>query len=874
MLGLEIFKRFQKKTLAISPTMIVRDQWVERLADFLPAESSADEWCSHSLTQPSLFTTTTYQGLYSFEKRFSKAKAEASCVSQQYESLQAWFKHHDIQLLILDEAHHLKAAWWDVLMKLISDSDDLIIVSLTATPPYDASSAEWSRYMELCGPVDEEISIPELVRSKSLCPHQDYIWMVKTDERNVSSLNRQQTQLKQFIQQLTEHHELLYLLQLHHWLDPQHPPNTRDLLYHLDECLALLALLKQQGQSLPDYLLTSLGKTSEEIETMDVFDWEVLLQSFIDGQHYPAVEPVNAFRETLSSLLRGKHFLRQRRVSLDNTARKLQAFNKTQERIKGCFDIVTVEHATRQEWMRLVVLADYIRDEKYQLSLDGLEAPTGCYPIFHYFIHHLEPSLAAKTALLTGRLSVVHRSLLSKLAKVLPQGQEVSSIDYSEHLNFVVLTMPSQVLSAAFTALHKSGDLHVLIGTRALLGEGWDAPHVNSLILATQTGAYVTTNQLRGRAIRLDPEDTLKTASIWHIIAVAPDMTNNKLIFNDLNRRFKTFAGIHANELQIESGIERLVFADGDFDETSSFAQRSNQLMINRLEDDVFNLQARWQNALEKVEKHVFQLGLQMELSSSRQWQHLTYAFSNKQSGFLSTLTSPLGMSASTFGLLAPIGLAISAGAGHVATALAGLGGAGLALLLTKIGKDVAWNRYFSKTPQTSTRYSNIQAPSAGAEELATMQSFAQIVLDALRDTGQISTTHTENNAANEITVTELKAGYFRFSLNDFTRQENDTFLTGLSQLLEPIRQPRYILTLAKQPKANQIIPVPHILGNNKKNAVAFATRWNHHFPTAKTQAMLHWTATPEGQRYLLKARVAAHDDKEDAEISLIDRWE
>ena len=154
------------------------------------------------------------------------------------------------------------------------------------------------------------------------------------------------------------------------------------------------------------------------------------------------------------------------------------------------------------------------------------------------------------------------------------------------------------------------------------------------------------------------------------------------------------------------------------------------------------------------------------------------------------------------------------------------------------------------------------------------MQSFAQIVLDALRDTGQISTTHNEDDASNEITVSELKAGYFRFSLNDFTRQENDTFLTGLSQLLEPIRQPRYVLTLASQPKAHQIIPVPHILGNNKKNAVAFATRWNHHFPKAKTQAMLHWTATPEGQRYLLKARVAAHDDKEDAEISLIDRWE
>ena len=244
-IGLEIFKRFHLKTLAISPTMVVRDQWMERLTDFLPAGQSSSDWCSRDLTQPTLFTTTTYQGLYSFDKRLNQSEQPQK---KAYTCLKTWITHHQIKLLILDEAHHLKAAWWDVLMKLAQSADDLIIVSLTATPPYDANVTEWSRYMELCGPVDEEISIPELVRSRSLCPHQDYIWMVKTDERNVSSLNRQQAQLKQFIIDLTHHHELLYLLQLHDWLDPEHPADTKAALYHLDECFALLSLLKQQQQ--------------------------------------------------------------------------------------------------------------------------------------------------------------------------------------------------------------------------------------------------------------------------------------------------------------------------------------------------------------------------------------------------------------------------------------------------------------------------------------------------------------------------------------------------------------------------------------------------------------------------------------------------
>ena len=938
-IGLEIFKRFQLKALAISPTMVVRDQWMERLSDFLPEGCSSSGWCSRSLTQPDLFTTTTYQGLYSFDKRLNKLPHNQD--SPQDICLKTWFKQHEIKLLILDEAHHLKAAWWEVLMRLVEDCDDLIIVSLTATPPYDASVTEWTRYMKLCGPVDEEISIPELVRSRSLCPHQDYIWMVNTDEKNVSSLNRQQEQLKKFIIDLTNHHELHYLLQLHDWLDLDHPPDVKAVLYNLDECFALLGLLKQQQQTLPSTLLTILEKSADDIQAMDVFDWEVLLQSFIDGQHYPKAVPVKTFRETLATLLRNKHFLKHTRVRLDNSARKLQAFNKTQERVKGCFDIANVEYASRQEWMRLVVLADYIRDEKYQLALDGLEAPTGCYPIFHYYIHHLDPALAGKTALLTGRLSIIHRDLLSKLAVRLPKDVELASIPYSEHVDYVVLLIPSQYLSVAFTALHKTGDLQVLIGTRALLGEGWDAPHVNALILATQTGAYVTTNQLRGRAIRIDPEDDLKTASIWHIIAVAPDMTHNELIFQDLNRRFKTFAGIHASELQIESGIERLVFAEEEYNEavatndsnsSSSFAHRTNQLMINRLEDDVYNLQARWQNALEKVEKHVFQLGLQVELSKSRQWQQLTYVFTEKaqrltkryrffdalwpskeiepmqdtfqqRQGLLVRPWPRRTVQASAIGLLSGVGLSITMGFSPFIMALTGVGGIGLALLSTALAiasanhsaEMVRLERNYEvavanleavrrqSSLNDSTEYEALEPCELNSvvpterpipSEQGTLRLFAEVVLNALRDSGQIHTQKNEALEADEVTITQIKPGSFRFSLNGFTRQENDTFLTGLSQLLEPIRQPRYVLVLAENPEAHQIVPVPHILGSKKKNASAFADRWNQIFSPKKNMAILHWTATPEGQRYLLKARVAGHDDIEEIAINLIDRWE
>ncbi|CAA6826457.1 MAG: Unknown protein, partial [uncultured Sulfurovum sp.] len=487
-MGLEIFNRYGLKTLAISPTLVVQNQWLDRLKDFL-SDGKVPSWSTTTLETPKYFTSTTYQGLFAFDKRLSGAKEED--IEAQYETLSHWFEEHEIGMLILDEAHHLKAAWWKVLMRMVESSKDLIVVSLTATPPYDASALEWSRYQQLCGEVDEEISIPELVRSHSLAPHQDYIWMVKTDDKNISSYQRYKENLNKFIESLYEHKELQYLLSLHYWLNEDYEIVNNELLINLDECFALLGLLKHNNQELPLHVLKALDIKASDVHDISVYGWEKLLQSFLEGEHYPKVKPVQQFQETFKTFLDSKHLLRYGKVSLDNSQKKLKAFNKTQERIKACFDIAKLEYKYRASWTRLVVLADYIRDEKFQLSLDGLEAPAGAYPIFHYFIHHLEENLAHGVVLLTGRLSIMNEALIEPLAYLLPshvklEYEAFKAAKLKKGMKYVVLKTASPHLVSAFTQLHKEGKISTLIGTRSLLGEGWDAPHVNALILATQ----------------------------------------------------------------------------------------------------------------------------------------------------------------------------------------------------------------------------------------------------------------------------------------------------------------------------------------------------------------------------------------------------
>lgn len=843
-IGLEIFKRLRYKTLAIAPTTVVRNQWIERLNDFLPDEDCHPNWTSTDLYRPKLLTSATYQGLFSFDKRISSAKGDDD-IQKQYESIKTWLREHDIGLLILDEAHHLKAAWWKVLIKLVAASNDLIIVSLTATPPYDASSLEWSRYQQLCGPVDEEISIPELVRSNSLCPHQDYIWLVKTDQKNISALQKQQSKLDEFVESLQYHHELNYLLQLHDWLQDDATLDAKLLIEALDECFALLGLLKLNRQTLPPRLLKLLSLKAEDIEEITVFGWQVLLQSLIKGDQYPTAEPVQAFQQELARILRNQHFLKHRRVSLDNSQKKLKNFNKTQERIKACFDIANVEYAARQNWMRLVVLTDYIRDEKYQLSLDSLEATTGAYPIFHYYIHHFEDSIAPKIALLTGRLAIIHQSLLSALADQLPQTVELVFSTYSQNPNYVVLSMSTDVLSIAFTKLHQHGQLMILIGTRGLLGEGWDAPHVNALILATQTGAYVTTNQLRGRAIRIDPHDELKTSSIWHIIATVPDATYNKFILKDLHRRFKTFAGIHATELRIESGIERLALNDEELLKTdiTNLIEQSNQLTIKRLQDDIYNLQARWQNALEKADKHVFQPGLHMGVTPEKHRNNLSSFIARiqkKHSRQNQYAYVSLGSAACIMLILSLAGV-IPAYSGII-------GGLGLGGLLYFISK------FFKKTGKDTSYYP---------------YKFAEITLAALHRSGAIL----KSPETSSITITEVAQGYCRFTLNGYLRRDNDIFLTALSQLLEPIQQARYLLVLKPNPSLDDIFPVPHILGGKKANAEIFVNIWKQYLPEFKKIQLIS-TLKPEGRALLLKIKAKNYREQDEGDIRLIERWE
>jgi len=113
---------------------------------------------SRDLRQPRQFNINTYQGVFA---AVGELGVEAVC--QRLSSA-------GVRMLVFDEAHHLRKEWWKVLFALKKKLGEPHILALTATPPQDVPQVEWNRYIKLCGPVDEEISIPELVAERMRRP--------------------------------------------------------------------------------------------------------------------------------------------------------------------------------------------------------------------------------------------------------------------------------------------------------------------------------------------------------------------------------------------------------------------------------------------------------------------------------------------------------------------------------------------------------------------------------------------------------------------------------------------------------------------------------------------------------------------------------
>ena len=605
-IGSELIARFGNPALVLVPTVTIREQWVDRIQTaFLENEQKISDIVSQNLKEMKALTIVTYQA---FHSAMNQLQSQEDGEAEDFVGfdLLASLRAQKVATLCLDECHHLRNEWWKSLEVFRKQYGQLQVISLTATPPYDSEPELWERYIRMCGEIDQEITVPELVKEDTLCPHQDFVYICSPTAEESEHLRQFEDRKWEYIHQLLVNPDFQALVSGSKVLKGD---ISFDALLEDPKYLsAILIYMYSQGLTIPDSLENLLG--AKRLPQVNSYWLELLLQSVL-YQTPDWYEDSNGFREKLESELKARGLIEQRQVSLVKSKSRDKILNQSLGKLSGIADIFLTEYKSMGQDLRQLVLADYIRKDfaTYLGDNQATISQLGVLPYFESIRRKAqEQEIPVSLAVLSGSVVILPTDVAAELKEFLPQVPlSFSSIGHLDQNDYVQVSFPSSAkgIVAAVTEFFQRGRIQVLVGTKSLLGEGWDAPCVNSLILGSFVGSFMLSNQMRGRAIRIWPGHPEKTSNIWHLVAVQaqalitlpgeePRPESNQDL-QTLSRRMEHFLGLAYNQESIETGLDRLDFPKPPFKkkQISEYNER-----VKSLSKDRAGLRLKWQEAL------------------------------------------------------------------------------------------------------------------------------------------------------------------------------------------------------------------------------------------------------------------------------------
>lgn len=603
-LGIELMVRFGEPALVLAPSITIREQWVARIAEaFLVDGQQAEDYLSQDLKQPKLITVATYQALHSAMTRYKGNEEEDNeeiKISEEVDysdfDVINTMKSAGIRVLCLDECHHLRSEWWKALEEFKGGLGNPKIIALTATPPYDSTPALWERYMNMCGEIDEEITIPELVKEGSLCAHQDFVYFNYPTDEEQEQIAQFKERSSRMYEKLMQSEELAQCVRSHAAL--QGRVDGDKLLENPSYFAAFFIYLKAKQIAVPANLQRLLGAKS--LPAMEPKWLELLLQGVLyeDADSYGCTKE---YREELENSLKAAGLIEKRRVSFTVNANLEKLLLTSKGKCSSIRDIVAHEYQNMGKNLRLLVLTDYIRKE-YEKAVGRPEENVislGVLPFFEQLRREHPDKDGLRLGILCGTIVVIPAEARAALEEIVGESGKMtfSAVGALDETDYVKVTAvgDNHFLTGAVTDLFTKGYMQVLIGTKSLLGEGWDSPCINSLILASFVGSFMLSNQMRGRAIRVFKEQPDKTSNIWHLVCISrgEDIGED---FALLKRRMEHFLGLHYTENVIETGIERLsMIQKPPYNEEKVQAMNTQMLALS---DERSSLKERWNKAL------------------------------------------------------------------------------------------------------------------------------------------------------------------------------------------------------------------------------------------------------------------------------------
>lgn len=607
-LGLELIRRLGSPCIVLSPTTAIRQQWGERFKDlFLDNNEDFTFFFSSDLHNIKLLNSVTYQALYTAIDKISVN--DDGDIDYSDMDIFSTMREFGIKTVCLDEAHHLKNEWQKALEKFISALDkDVKIISLTATPPYDSEGSEWSRYMNICGEIDEEIFVPELVSQNTLSPHQDYVYFNYPTESEIESFRAHKERASIAVEELGS---LDLFSQVCKSLNAEQDYEV--LFSDPEKYIALATLLRYYGFEIDKKLIRALT-AKRGLPFFKMQYAETAIQFLLNGDLITEEQ-----KAEIVSVLKNHSVYEKKKVALDLNERLKKTLISSVGKLDSIKNIAKNEVAVMGDRLRMLVLTDYIKKEN--LSKIVSSENFNSVNIVSIFETLRREGLGVNIGVLSGSLIILPKTI--DLSAIKHKKENIPDTDYC-----IVEFSGAIHHSVDYVGkLFEEGKIQILVGTKSLLGEGWDSPCINSLILASFVGSFVLSNQMRGRAIRIYKNDPEKSANIWHLVTFEPeylfkDKTTERISayikedykelhsydYDILKRRFDSFMGPNYTTGTIESGIERITLIQPPYDKNG--IERINEEMI-KLSAERSEVKNKWRG---EVADGSFAVGVETDI--------------------------------------------------------------------------------------------------------------------------------------------------------------------------------------------------------------------------------------------------------------------
>lgn len=859
-LGLEVALRINKPTLVLAPTLAIRNQWIQRFCELFLQTNQTPDWISKDIHNPKFLTVVTYQGLHAAcsnqktddqedTEDFSEEIPEQKLINAQFQIIVEKLKQQKIKTIVVDEAHHLKNEWWQTLTKVKNELQPTI-VGLTATPPYDVSAAEWMRYTELNGAVDTEISIPELIKEGDLCPHQDCVYFSFPTPQEREAIDKIYQRINSLYEELLTDTTLYNAIVQHpFWTDTI---RQQELIYsNLSNYSACLIYLNANNFKIPKIHREMIGDTDFDIPPMN-YEWmEILLNFYLysNDTHFQSFEK---HRTKLENQLKNAGVIEKKQINFSYNKRISEYITSSISKFESIQQIVHFEYQQLRNQLRMVILSDYIRREFYTSnSENNLELnKLGVIPIFEKLRRNNENNI--KIGVLTGSLIIIPKEALPNFS------QKASQYDISEiktevvpfDANYLQIYQTEQLkheIIHIITQIFQEGDIEVLVGTKALLGEGWDAPAINSLILASTVGSFVLSNQMRGRAIRTQKDNPHKTSNIWHLASINSFVNDKGADYQMLKRRFKSFVGISfKEEATIENGISRLNLPENS-SEKHLWETKNKEMFA--FAADRKSLKNRWENAIEKGSELVEEI--KIPFKSERSYKQTKIFYLNK------TIRSvTIALASALLGFFSEV-LINFIRIWSKATSIKELYYFLISVLVMFFCK-YGFQSY--KSLKMYFKYRDIA------------KDIHQIGKALVQTLSQSKLIHTPIDQIRVKSVMDGEGAVYS-CLEGGTSFEKSLYINTLQEIISPIDNPRYIIIRKSKflffIKQKDYHTVPEILAKNIKTAKLFEKYWQDFVGSCK----LIFTRNIEGRKIILQSRIKSLAAQFQNPIEHIDKW-